>query len=101
MLVVETIGRIRREHVNKGRSIKEIVRELKVSRNTVRKVLRSGATAVEYARAVQPRPKLGAWCTDLDRMLAENEVKPARERLSLVRVFEDLRGLGYAGGYDA
>ena len=40
MLVVETIGRIRREHVVKGKSIKEIVRELKVSRNTVRKVLR-------------------------------------------------------------
>ena len=43
MLVVETIGRIRREHFVKGKSIKEIVRELKVSRNTVRKVLRSGA----------------------------------------------------------
>ena len=56
---METIGRIRREHFIKGRSIKEIVRKLKVSRNTVRKVLRSGATAIEYARAVQPRPKLG------------------------------------------
>jgi hypothetical protein len=26
----------------------------------VRKVLRSGATSFEYARVVQPRPKLGA-----------------------------------------
>jgi len=101
MLVVETIGRIRREHFVKGRSIKEIVRALKVSRNTVRKVLRSGATAIEYGRAVQPRPKLGRWRADLDRMLAENEEKPARERLTLVRVFEELHGLGYAGGYDA
>jgi hypothetical protein len=32
MLVVETIGRIRREHFVRGKSIKEIVRELKVSR---------------------------------------------------------------------
>jgi hypothetical protein len=31
MLVVETIGRIRREHFIKGRSIKEIARGLKVS----------------------------------------------------------------------
>jgi hypothetical protein len=38
MLVVETIARIRREHFIKGRTIKEIVRDLKVSRNTVRKV---------------------------------------------------------------
>jgi len=36
MLVVETIGRIRREHLVKGKSIKEIARNLRVSRNTVR-----------------------------------------------------------------
>jgi transposase len=101
MLVVETIGRIRREHRVKGKSIKEIVRELKVSRNTVRKVLRSGVTSFEYARAVQPRPKLGAWRDDLDRLLLANETKPARERLALIRIFEEQRGLGYEGSYDA
>ena len=101
MLVVETIGRIRREHLVKGRSIKEIVRALKVSRNTVRKILRSGATSLEYQRLVQPRPKLGAWHDDLDRMLLSNEGKSARERLTLIRVFEELRGLGYEGSYDA
>ena len=41
MLVVETVARIRREHFIKGKTIKEIARDLKVSRNTVRKVLRS------------------------------------------------------------
>src|SRR6267154_1053717 len=101
MLVVETIARIRRERFVKGKSIKEIVRELKVSRNTVRKVLRSGATSFEYLRTVQPRPKLGSWRADLDRMLSGNEAKPARERLTLIRIFEELRGLGYGGGYDA
>jgi len=59
MLVVETIARIRREHFIKGKTIKEIARDLKVSRNTVRKVLRSGETSFEYERLVQPRPKLG------------------------------------------
>src|SRR5229473_6683247 len=91
MLVVETIGRIRREHFVKGRSIKEIARDLKVSRNTVRKVLRSGATSFEYTRAVQPRPKLGAWHGDLDRMLSDNEGRSSRERLTLIRIFEELR----------
>jgi hypothetical protein len=37
MLIVETIGRIRREHFIKGKTIKEIARDLKVSRNTVRR----------------------------------------------------------------
>jgi AraC-like DNA-binding protein len=45
MLIVETIGRIRREHLAKGKSIKEIARDLNTSRNTVRKVLRSGETS--------------------------------------------------------
>ena len=101
MLVVETVGRIRREHLVKGRSIKEIARDLKISRNTVRKVLRSGATSFEYEREVQPRPKLGRWSGDLDRLLLLNTAKAARERLTLIRVFEELRGLGYEGGYDA
>ena len=70
MLVVETVARIRREFFVKGKSIKEIVRDLKVSRNTVRKVLRSGATAFSYEREVQPLPKLGRWRGALDRLLA-------------------------------
>jgi transposase len=98
---VDTIARIRREYFRGGRSIKEIVRELHVSRNTVRKVLRSGATEFTYEREVQPRPKLGRWQADLDRLLAGNGAKPARERLTLIRVFEELRALGYDGGYDA
>ncbi len=72
MLIVETIGRIRREHLIKGKSIKEIARDLKISRNTVRKVLRSGETSFSYEREIQPRPKLGRWKAELDRMLTAN-----------------------------
>jgi len=101
MMTVETIGRIRREHLLKRKTIREIARDLKVSRNTVRRVLRSGATAFAYDRDVQPRPKLGRWTTDLDELLAGNVTKAPREQLTLIRIFEELRGRGYAGGYDA
>src|SRR2546429_5218073 len=101
MLTVETIGRIRREHFLKGKTIKEIARDLKVSRNTVRRVLRSGKISFEYEREVQPRPKLGRWTTELDELLASNAAKAAREQLTLIRIFEELRGRGYDGGYDA
>src|SRR5471030_1932126 len=97
MLTVETIGRIRREHFLKGKTIKEIARDLRVSRNTVRKVLRSGETSFAYEREVQPRPKLGRWMAELEELLAGNAAKPAREQLTLIRIFEELRG----GGYDA
>ena len=98
---METIGRVRRAHLRQGKSIKETARELGLSRNTVRRILRSGETAVSYEREVQPRPKLGRWQADIDRMLTKNADAPARERLTLIRLFEDLRGLGYEGGYDA
>jgi transposase len=101
MLVVETVGRIRRAYFVQYRTIKAIARELKLSRNTVRKVIRSGETAFSYSRDVQPRPKLGAWATQLEQLLADNEARPKRERLDLIRIFEDLRRSGYAGGYDA
>jgi len=101
MLTVETIGRIRREHFIKGKTIREIARDLKVSRNTVRKVLRSGETAFEYERNVQPRPKLGRWTIELDELLTGNTAKPTREQLTLIRIFEQLREHGYEGGYDA
>jgi len=101
MLIVETIGRIRRDHLVKGKSIREIARDLKLSRNTVRRVLRSGETSSSYEREHQPRPRLGRWKADLDRLLTANAGKSARERLTLIRLFEELRALGYEGGYDA
>jgi len=101
MLTVETIGRIRREHFLKGKAIKGIVRDLKVSRNTVRKILRSGQTSFEYERNVQPRPKLGRWTGDLEALLTADAGKPAREQLTLIRIFEELHERGYSGGYDA
>lgn len=101
MLVVETIAKIRRLHLGQGLPIKAICRQLGLSRKVVRKVLRSGATEFRYERAEQPQPKLGAWRDELDRLLAENAGRASRERLTLMRVFEALRGLGYGGGYDA
>ena len=101
MLVVETIAKIRRAYFVQGKAIKAICRELGVSRKVVRKVLRSGATEFAYERSVQPQPKIGPWREQLERLLAENAGRPRRERLTLMRVFEELRGLGYQGGYDA
>jgi transposase len=99
MLVVETIARIRREFFVKGHSIKEISRTLGISRNTVRKVVRSEEAAFSYERAAQPLPKLGSWRVQLEAMFLSNETKAARERLTLIRIFEELRALGYTGGY--
>jgi len=101
MLVVETIAKVRRDHLVEKKSIKAIARDRGLSRNTVRKVLRSGETSFSYARTDQPYPKLGPYLAELDRLLVENAARPRRERVTLLRLFEYLCQLGYSGGYDA
>jgi transposase len=64
-------------------------------------VIRSDATEFRYEREAQPLPKIGPWTDQLDELLLANEGKAARERLTLIRLFEELRGRGYGGGYDA
>lgn len=81
MLTVETIAKIRRAYLHEGKAIKEICRELRVSRKVVRKVVRSAATEFRYRRAEQPLPRIGPCLEELDRLLETNEAKPSRERL--------------------
>ena len=101
MLVVETIAKIRRDHLVRGVPIKKIARDLRVSKNTVRKVVRGDETSFSYERKIQPMPKLGPWVEELERQLKANEKKARKDRLSLLRIHEDLVSLGYKGGYDA
>ena len=101
MLVVETIAKIRRAYFAQKKPIKAICREFRLSRKVVRKVIRSEATEFRYERGRQPLPRIDPWRDQLDGLLLANEDKPARERLTLIRIFEELRGLGYQGGYDA
>jgi transposase len=98
---VDTIARVRRAFHVQGWSMKKIARELHVSRNTVRKILRSDETDFSYERERQPLPKTGVWKAEIERFLATNEGRPSRERLTLIRIYEELRALGYDGSYDA
>ena len=86
MVWVETIAKIRRDHFVHGKSIKAIARIRGVSRNTVRKVLRSTETEFRYERESQPMPKLGDYVELLDEWLESNRSKPRRERLTLIRL---------------
>lgn len=67
----------------------------------MRKVLRSGETESSYERKHQPYPRMGAWRDELDRLLSANAAKSQRERLTLIRILEELRGLGYDGSYSS
>src|SRR4051795_3416374 len=101
MVTVETIGRIRRAFLVDHKPIRQIVRELRVSRKTVRKAIRGSSTEVLYDRQAQPQPRLGEFVARLDGLLEANSKRPARERLTARRLFELLRAEGYQGAYDS
>ena len=101
MLIVETIAKIRRYHFVEGRKIKQISRDLNISRNTVRKVIRSKETEHRYERESQPCPKLGDHTDRLEELLEENLKRPKRRRITARRLWEILQGEGYPGAYDS
>ncbi len=101
MLIVETIARVRRDYFVDGKSIKAIMRDRKISRNTVRKIVRGGETAFCYERRSQPRPRLEPCLDDLNRLLEENAKQPARCRRTIRQICDVLQESGYEGGYDS
>ena len=74
MLVVETIAKIRRAHFIDGKSIKQICRELRVSRNTVRKVKRL---------VIQHHDRIQRFDPDLERWVVHEQIDDAG-RLQMV-----------------
>lgn len=98
---VETIGKVRHAFLVRGKTIKGIARELRLSRNTVRGIVRSEATERRYIRANQPLPQLSGFAATLDEMLSANASKAKREQFTFQRMYEELRLAGHGGGYDA
>jgi transposase len=101
MLTVETIRKIRCAYQRDGKSIRQIAREMRLSRNTVKKVLHADVTEFTYTRTAQPRPKLGPYEANLLARLAEDADNPVRQRRTAVVLFEQLQREGFDGGYDS
>lgn len=97
---MESLVKLRRRHLVKGESISAIARDLNLSRNTVRKYLKADGVPV-YRRESQPCPKLGQHAEQLETWLAQDGLRPKRERRSAKRLFEDLQRAGYQGAYDS
>src|SRR5207247_7825226 len=101
MVTVDEIGNVRRAYWVQGKKIKAIARETGLSRGTVRRIVRSGETVLTYERKEQPLPKLGLFVEQLNKLLEANTAKRKRDRLTTKRLTEQLREVGYTGGYAA
>ena len=101
MLTVETIRKIRLAARDGKKSIRQITKDFNVSRNTVRKVLRSDQTHFEYHRDTVHRPKLGPFIDTLTTLLKHDQPLPLKQRRTAQGYYEALQAEGYRGAYDS
>lgn len=97
---METIAKIRRAYHRDNKPIRQIAREMNLSRNTVRKIIRSETTELHYERKTQPRPKLEPFKEQLIAALKEDQDKQSKQRRTALLLFEMLQQAGFEGGYD-
>ena len=99
MIDMELLSVIRRWHYRDHYSIREIARRTGLSRNTVRKYLRSDN--VEPKFAVPDRPsKLDAYADKLSYMLRQEAGKSRKQKRTVKQLHADLVVLGYDGSYN-
>lgn len=89
---------IRRWYKRDELSIREISRRTGLSRNTIRKYLRSDAS--EIAFKVPPRAsKLDAYAEELSGWLLRESRKPRKQRRTVKQLYKDLVDINYTGSY--
>ena len=99
MINVALLGIIRRWHIRDQIPLREISRRLGISRNTVRRYLRSETTEPTYAER-RIASGLDKYSVQLSGWLKAETSKPRKQRRSLKQIHADLKELGYEGSYD-
>ena len=99
MIDVALLGIIRRWHLRDQVSLREIARRLGISRNTVRRYLRSEIVEPAYRDRRTPSA-LDQYAFKLSSWLKTEATKSRKQRRSLKQIHADLCELGFEGSYD-
>ena len=99
MVTVDDYGAIRRARRD-GMTIREIARQFRHSRKTVRHALTHAEPHPEPLTRDRPAPKLGPFQAIIDQILIDDETAPPKQRHTAAQVFRRLRDEhGYRGVY--
>ena len=99
MIDVATLSVIRRWALREQLSIREIARRTGLSRNTIKKYLRSEVVEPRYAKRVGPS-KLDPFADKLAAWLKSEASKSRKQRRTCKQMHADLAALGYTGSYN-
>jgi len=97
MINVEKREEIRRAYFVEDKSIRQIAREFKCSRPTVRKAISSAEPTPYMLRVPRPAPVLGPYKARIDELLAENERMPRKQRYTGRKIYELIKAESYTG----
>ena len=93
------LGIIRRWHIRDQVPLREIARRLGISRNTVRRYLRSETVEPTYAERRSTRA-IDKYAFQLSALLKTEAARSRKQRRTLKQIHEDLKELGFEGSYD-
>jgi transposase len=97
---METIRKVRLA-LARGESIHSVAKKYCVSRNTVRKIARTGQTEFTYSKRETRRPALSPYLERLREIMEYEMELPSKKRRTAKKICAQLQGEGYEGGYDA
>jgi transposase len=99
VVTVDDYGAIRRARRD-GMTIRQIARQFRHSRKTVRHALTHAEPHPEPLTRNRPAPKLGPFQSIIDQILIDDETAPPKQRHTAAQVFRRLRDEhGYRGVY--
>ncbi len=93
------LGKIRRMFFRDKLSLSEIARRTSLSRNTIKKWLRSPEGAEPKYRRQTNRNKLAPFAERLQKALETDAHRPKRDRRTALKLWQEIRAEGYTGSY--
>lgn len=97
MISVEMWEAIRRAYFVENKKIREISRELGLSRQSIRQAITSSEPKQYTLKTPRSAPVLGPFKARIGELLAENEHLPRKQRYTGRRIFQIIQKEGYAG----
>jgi transposase len=99
MITVEQKEIIRREYFIKRKSVRQIARELKYSRKTVRKAIRDPGIPSYRRKKPTSKPVMGPYLPIIKQWLEKDRSRPVKQRHTAKRIYDRLKDeYGFPGG---
>jgi transposase len=97
MIKVDEREKIRRAYFIEHKSMRQIARELRHSRNSVKQAIELAEPKTYTLQKSRKAPMLGPYRARIDELLAENERLPRKQRYTGHKIYEDIYAKGYRG----